>query len=69
MQEYIGQKLENVINNLASKGIKYKVIDNNFSVQGDTKLVTNAYAQDDTVVLITGDFIFNLRNKQNEINQ
>lgn len=66
MQEYIGEKLSIVINNLSKLGIKYKVVDNNFSVLGDEKLVTNIYTQDDTVVLVTGDFIFDVRNKNNE---
>ena len=66
MQEYIGEKLSIVINNLSKLGIKYKVVDNNFSVLGDEKLVTNIYTQDDTVVIITGDFIFDVRNKSNE---
>ena len=42
MQEYIGEKLSAVINKLSSLGIKYKVVDNNFSVIGDEKLITNA---------------------------
>ena len=66
MQEYIGEKLSIVINNLSKLGIKYKVVDNNFSVLGDEKLVTNVYTQDDTVVIVTGDFIFDVRNKSNE---
>lgn len=66
MQELIGEKLDKVINILTLKSIKYKVIDNNFSVLGDQKLVTNIYTQDDTVIIITGDFIFDVRNKNNE---
>ncbi|MDY2696027.1 MAG: hypothetical protein SOV27_02570 [Eubacteriales bacterium] len=66
MQEYIGEKLSVVINKLSNLRIKYKVVDNNFSVLGDEKLVTNIYTQDDTVVIITGDFIFDVRNKNNE---
>lgn len=62
MQDYIGEKLSVVINILQQKGIKYIVKDNNFSVDGDQKLVTNIYTQDDTVVIITGNFIFNVRN-------
>ncbi len=66
MQEFIGEKLDKVINILTLKSIKYKVIDNNFSVLGDQKLVINIYTQDDTVIIITGDFIFDVRNKNNE---
>lgn len=66
MQEYIGEKLSVVINNFNLSGIKYKVVDNNFSVDGDEKLVINIYTQDDTVVIVTGNFIFDVRNKNNE---
>ena len=66
MHEFIGEKLDKVINILTLKSIKYKVIDNNFSVLGDQKLVINIYTQDDTVIIITGDFIFDVRNKNNE---
>lgn len=66
MQNYIGEKLSVVINNLQQKGIKYIVKDNNFSVDGDQKLVTNIYTQDDTVVIITGNFIFDVRNIKHE---
>ena len=62
MQDYIGENLSVVINILQQKGIKYIVKDNNFSVDGDQKLVTNIYTQDDTVVIITGNFIFDIRN-------
>lgn len=66
MQEYIGEELNTVINILQQKGIKYKVIDNNFSINGDTQLVTNIFTQDDTVNIVTGSFIFDVRNKNNE---
>lgn len=66
MQEYIGEKLSVVINNFNLLGIKYKVVDNNFSVDGDEKLVINIYTQDDTVIIVTGNFIFDVRNKNNE---
>lgn len=66
MQEYIGEKLSTVINNFNLLGIKYKVVDNNFSVDGDEKLVINIYTQDDTVIIVTGNFIFDVRNKNNE---
>lgn len=66
MQEFVGQRLSDVVNILTKRGIKYIIIDNNFSVDGDEKLVTNAYTQDDTVVIVTGDFIFDVRNKNNE---
>ncbi|MBE7074460.1 MAG: hypothetical protein E7376_00545 [Clostridiales bacterium] len=66
MQEYIGEKLEIVVEKLNLLGLKYEIIDNNFNVKGDQKLVTNIIAKDNTVVIITGDFIFDVRNKSNE---
>lgn len=66
MQEYIGENLQKVVNILQSSGIKYIIKDNNYSVSGDTKLVTNVQVIDKTVVLTTGDFIFDVRNKIDE---
>ncbi|MBQ9785882.1 MAG: hypothetical protein IJW25_00245 [Clostridia bacterium] len=66
MQKFIGEKLENVLNVLNQKGIKYIIKDNNFSVNGDTTLVTNIVAKDDAVILTVGSFIFDVRNKINE---
>lgn len=60
--ELIGKKLEDVINYLEKENIKYIVVDNNYNVNGDTKLVTNAVANDNGYVITTGDFIFNIRN-------
>ena len=66
MQNLIGEKLENAIAILNKKGIAYTINDNNFSVEGDTKLVTNITAKDGTVVLTVGSFIFDVRNKKYE---
>lgn len=66
MQDFIGEKLENVVKYLTAKGISYKILDNNFSVKGDTLLVTNCVAKDDAVYLTVGSFIFDVRNKNNE---
>ena len=66
MQDFIGEKLENVGKYLTEKGITYKILDNNFSVNGDTLLVTNYVAKDDAVYLTVGSFIFDVRNKNNE---
>ena len=66
MHELIGEKLEVALEKLKLLGLKYEIIDNNFSIVGDQKLVTNVFAEDDTVKLITGDFIFDIRNKKNE---
>ena len=47
-------------------GISYTIVDNNFNVNGDTKIVTNIITKDKNVILITGDFIFNLEERGNE---
>ena len=64
MLEYIGEKLETVLNILDSQGIAYIIKDNNFSVEGDTKLVTNIVTKDEIVEITTGNFIFDVRNKK-----
>lgn len=66
MNELIGQKLSGAIKLLETKGLNYEVIDNNFNVDGDQKLVTNIIANDNTVVLITGDFIFDIKGHKHE---
>ena len=63
MKEFIGDKLEVVINYLTQKGFKCEVIDNNFSVDGDTKLVTNIVLDNDVYYITTGNFIFNIEDK------
>ena len=69
MKHYIGEKLSNVIKELQEKSLIFEIIDNNFNVVGDEKLVTNIFTKDDTVVLVTGDFIFDVKGKQNENKQ
>ena len=64
MLKYIGEKLETVLNILDSQGIAYIIKDNNFSVEGDTKLVTNIVTKDEIVEITTGNFIFDVRNKK-----
>lgn len=64
--DLIGKKLEDVVNYLQSSNIKYTIIDNNFNVCGDTKLVTGVKTNDDGYTIITGDFIFDVRNKKSE---
>ena len=61
--DFIGEKLQDVVNYMESNNIKYEIKDNNFSVDGDTTLVTNYIAKDDKVILITGSFIFDVENK------
>ena len=66
MLEYIGEKLEKVLDILNNKGIAYIIKDNNFSVNGDTKLITNIVTKDEIVEITIGSFIFDVRNKSNE---
>ena len=65
MQSLIGEKLETAINIINSKNLAYEIIDNNFSVDGDTKLVTNIIAKDNTVYLTVGNFIFDVKGAKN----
>lgn len=69
MEHLIGEKLSIAIKELQQKGLKYEIIDNNFNVVGDEKLITNIIAKEDTVLLITGDFIFDVKGKNNENKQ
>ena len=62
MEYLIGKTLQECIDELTKIGLSYKVVDNNHKVVGDTKLVTNAKKQDDTVILTVGEFIFNLKD-------
>ena len=64
MLEYIGEKLEKVLDILNNKGIAYIIKDNNFSVNGDTKLITNIVTKDEVVEITIGNFIFDVRNKK-----
>ena len=63
MFDLIGENLDKAIIYLNSCGIKYEIEDNNFNVDGDTKLVTNIKKVDDYVVLVVGSFIFDVENK------
>ena len=69
MEHLIGEKLSLAIKELESQGLNYEIIDNNFNVVGDEKLVTNVIAKENTVVLVTGDFIFDVKGKNNENKQ
>lgn len=64
MQNLIGKKLELVINSLQDIGLECVILDNNFSVDGDTKLVTNIKVQNKVAYLTTGNFIFDVKNKK-----
>lgn len=67
MQNLVGEKLETAIKIIKNQNLAYEIIDNNFSVDGDTKLVTNVIAKDNTVYLTVGSFIFDVKGaKVNE---
>lgn len=69
MEHLIGQKLSLAIQELQKQGLNYDIIDNNFNVAGDQKLVTNIIAKENTVILVTGEFIFDVKGKNNENKQ
>ena len=64
MQNLIGEKLETALKIIKNQNLAYEIIDNNFSVEGDTKLVTNVIAKDNTVYLTVGSFIFDVIGKE-----
>ena len=66
MNRLIGQKLETALDFLNKNGYNVEIIDNNYNINGDTKLVTNIVAKDKTVIVTVGSFIFDVRNKKNE---
>ena len=52
---------------IKSKNLAYEIINNNFNINGDTTLVTNIIAKDNTVYLTVGSFIFDVKGaKLNE---
>ena len=63
--EFIGKKLEDVIDYFNKNNIKFVVHDNNYSVDGDTVLVTNIKYDNQTAIIYTGNFIFDVENKNN----
>ena len=63
MNDYIGQRLEDVEKDLDNQKISYKVVENNHNVDGDVTLVTNQMIlQDKTVLLTVGKFLFKLKD-------
>ncbi len=61
--EFIGKELSDVVKYFNDKKIKYEIQDNNYSVNGDTVLVTNIKYNDGYVTIYTGNFIFDVENK------
>ncbi len=68
MENFVGYPLEVVLNKLEQEKIKYKIVENNFKIEGDKLLITNVKSQDNTLVLTVGKFIFDIEGKQDEKN-
>jgi len=66
MKDYIGLPLETVTKILKEKNIEYVVKKNNSHIMGDTILVTNVKKQNNIVVLIVGEFIFDIIKVKND---
>ena len=67
MKNLIGEKLENAIEYLNSKGFKCEILDNNYNVDGDKKLVTNIILVEKIAQIITGNFVFDVKNKSKNL--
>lgn len=61
MIDFIGMPLDEVVDILEQQNQKYTIVQNNFCVNGDTRLVTNVKAVQDKIILTVGDFIFDLK--------
>ena len=61
MTNLIGLPLQQAIEMVESKGLKAKIVVNNFCVSQDVQLVTNAKTEGDTVILTDGEFLFNIK--------
>lgn len=55
--------LDEVVDYFKQNGYDVEVIDNNYNVIGDTKLVTNIVINDNIARIYYGEFIFNLEGK------
>ncbi len=64
MQQFIGEKLEVVLKFFDENKLNYVVYDNNHSVNGDTKLVTNIKKENNLYKITTSNFLFDVKNKQ-----
>lgn len=65
MTDFIGRPLCYAEDYLKKNNFAYTVVDNNFCVENGTKLVTNVKADKDVIVLTVGEFIFDLKERQN----
>lgn len=66
MKNLIGEKLQTALNYLEQNGFNYIIKDNNFSVDGDTKLVTNIKIENNVAIVTTGNFVIDVKNKTNK---
>lgn len=61
LNNLIGYKLDNAINYLQNKNLKYYIIENESrKLIFDTILVVNAFVDNDSVVLVTDKFLLNV---------
>lgn len=61
MINLIGLPLEQAIKTVEAYGLKAKIVVNNFCVNQDVQLVTNAKTEGDTVIITVGEFLFNIK--------
>ena len=60
----IGMPLDDVKKQLEAQGKTVRIQENNFGIVGDRKLVTNVKEQNDEVVLVVGEFIFEIEKEK-----
>lgn len=68
MKDFIGLPLATVEKKLKEQNCEYVVKNNNSHITGDTLLVTNVKKQNDKVVLVVGEFIFDILKVKNDKN-
>lgn len=61
--KYILLPLDQVENELKNLGFDVELVDNNFNVVGDKKLVTNVVISKGLALIYYGEFIFDLEGK------
>ena len=61
--KYILLPLDQVENELKNLGFEVELVDNNFNVVGDKKLVTNVVISKGLARIYHGEFIFDLEGK------
>lgn len=64
--KYILLPLEQVENELKGQGFEVCLVNNNFNVIGDKKLVINVVISKDIARIYYGEFIFNLEGKNED---